>query len=303
MNSLNGLSSTSFCRYNRGAGIISVSFSLLNRVLPPALSLKELLDLTHTLHAWLVIPAALLTLASLPIASQAQRTSNSPAASADSDLSAAQKTKVAARKARFERDVAALRADKKMTDAQKQAKFEGIAHAADSDLMAILTPVQREQVTQRKAINVQFSKDLAALRTNTTMTEAQKKAQFQVMMAARQNALLATLPPAQRARVEREQQVKAAQVASMRRQIEELGNSIQKSESPAQLKQIQAITQRTRAQEQIVVADRSLSDQVKGSRIEALRHSAQMKIDALLTPMQRAQFARLRTLITTPPTQ
>lgn len=259
--------------------------------------------MTHTLRAWLVIPAALLTLASLPIASQAQRTSNSPAASADSDLSAAQKTKVAARKARFERDVAALRADKKMTDAQKQAKFEGIAHAADSDLMAILTPVQREQVTQRKAINVQFSKDLAALRTNTTMTEAQKKAQFQVMMAARQNALLATLPPAQRARVEREQQVKAAQVASIRRQIEELGNSIQKSESPAQLKQIQAITQRTRAQEQIVVADRSLSDQVKGSRIEALRHSAQMKIDALLTPMQRAQFARLRTLITTPPTQ
>ena len=259
--------------------------------------------MTHTLRAWLAIPAAFLTLAGLPIASQAQRPPMTSASSAESDLSAAQKTKVAARKARFERDVTALRADTKMTNAQKQAKFEGMAHAADTDLMAILTPVQRGQVTQRKEINVQFSKDLAALRTNTTMTEAQKKARFQVMMTARQNALLATLPPAQRARVEREQQVKTAQVASMQRQIEELGNSIQKSESPTQLKQIQAITLSTRKQEQAVIADRSLSDQAKGSRIETLRHSAQMKIDALLTPTQRAQFARLRTLITTPPTQ
>ena len=259
--------------------------------------------MTHTLRAWLAIPAALLTLVSLPVPSQAQRPSNSPSASADSDLSAAQKTKVAARKARFERDIAALRANSKMTDAQKQTKFEEMAHSADSDLMAILTPEQRGQVTQRKAINVQFSKDLAALRTNSTMTEAQKKARFQVMMTARQNALLATLPPAQRARVEREQQIKTAQVASMRRQIEELGNSIQKSESPAQLKKIQAISQSTRAQEQAVIADKSLSDQAKGSRIEALRRSAQAKIDALLTPAQRAQFARLRALITTPPTQ
>ena len=259
--------------------------------------------MTHTLRAWLAIPAAALTLFGLPIASQAQRPAASSSSSADSDLSTAQKTKVAARKARFERDIAALRADKKMTEAQKQAKFEGMARSADSDLMAILTPEQRAQVTKRKEINMQFSKDVAALRTNTTMTEAQKKARFQVMMTMRQNALLATLPPAQRARVEREQQLKTAQIASLRHQVEELGNSIQKSESPAQLRQIQAISQSTRKQEQAVIADRSLSDQAKGSRIEALRRTAQARIDAMLTPTQRAQFARLRSLISTPPPQ
>ena len=256
--------------------------------------------MTHTLRAWLVIPAAALTLLSMPAISQAQRPSAPSSTAADSDLSPAQQSRVAARKARFEKDIAALRADKKMTNAQKQAKFEGMARSADSDLMAILTPDQRAQVTKRKAINEQFGKDLAALRSSTTLTEAQKKARFDVMMKARQNALLATLPPAQRARVEREQQAKMAKVASLRRQVEELGNSIQKSETPAQLKQIQAISQSTRKQEQAVIADKSLSDQAKGSRIEALRHSAQTRIDALLTPTQRAQFARLRSLISTP---
>lgn len=256
--------------------------------------------MTHPIRAWLVVSAAALALLNLPSASQAQHIPSQTSSFAESDLSASQASRVAARKARFEKDFAALRAEKKLTQSQRQAKFEALVLATDADLMAILTPEQRAQVLKRKAINVQFEKDLAALRTNTKMTEEQKRTKFQAMMLTRQNALLATLPPAERARVEKEQQEKMAKMATLRREVEQIGDSIQKSESPAQLKQIQAISQSTRQQEQAVYMDRTLSNQAKASRIEALRLQAQSKIDALLTPEQRSKFARLRALISAP---
>ena len=255
--------------------------------------------MTHSLRTWFAVSAAALSLLGLSAPSHAQRPAPSPAA--ESDLNASQKTRVAARKARFEKDIASLRADKKMTEAQKQAKFQTMARSVDTDLLAILSPEQRAQVLKRKGINEQFGRDLAALRTSTTMTEKQKKAKFQVMMAARQNALLETLPPAQRIRVQAEQQAKMARIASLRQQVEALGDSIQKSETPAQLRQIQAISQSTRSREQAVFADKGLSDQMKQSRIDSLRLQAQRNIDALLTPAQRAKFARLRSLISSPP--
>ena len=266
----------------------------------PAIPLKELSDLTHSLRAWLALPAATLaafSLLGLPSASQAQRPF-SQSSSADSDLSAGQKSRIAARKARFEKDLAALHANTKLSDSQKQAKFQVLAQGADADLMAILTPDQRTQVLKRKAINVQFQKDLAALQTNSTMNDAQKKAKFESMLKARQEALLATLPPAQRARVVKEHDDKMARMASLRKQVETLGASIQKSESPGQLNQIKAISQSTRQQEKAVYDDRNLPEAVKATRIEALRSQARGKIDALLTPAQRVKFAHLRELVT-----
>ncbi len=255
-----------------------------------------------------MVPAAFFILLGQPQVSHAQRAPSSASTSADSDLSAAQKARVASRKARFDTEIAAVQADKKLTDAQKGAKLQSLAQQADADLLAILTPEQRAQVLKRRNINVQFKKDLDALRIDTTLSEAQKKAKFEVMMKAREQALLATLPPAQRAAVIKEhdarikaQQQEMARMAPLRRQIEEIGSSIQKSESPAQLKQIQTISQTTRQQEQAVYTDNTLSPSTKEIRIDALRHQAQSRIDALLTPAQRAKFARMRALISSAP--
>jgi hypothetical protein len=253
--------------------------------------------LTHSLWARLIIPVVLFTLLSPTAAVKAQQPHEQTSASSGSDLTAAQQSQIAARKARFEKDIAALRADAKLTPAQKQAKFLILAQATDTDLLAILTPAQRVQVLKRKAINVEFEKNLAALRADTTMTEAQKETKYQAMMLARQNALLDTLPPAQRKIVVKEHQEKMARIDALRRQIQQIGDSIQKSQTPAQLKQIQAISQSTQKQEAAVYADTKLTTAEKESRITALRQQAQAKINALLTPAQRAKFARLRELV------
>lgn len=66
-------------------------------------------------------------------------------------LSPAQQARFTARNAKFAQEVTALRADPKLTPAQKQAKFVTLYKAVDKDMMAILTPAQRALVARQRS--------------------------------------------------------------------------------------------------------------------------------------------------------
>ena len=224
---------------------------------------------------------------------RAQDSSAGRSSSSGSDLSATQRAEASARQARFQKDIAALRADTKLTDAQKQAQYGILLKAMDKDMLGLLTPSQRAEVKKQRAINEQFQKDIAALRTDAKMTDAQKQARYKTLMHSRQTALLATLTPVQRARVEKEHQSEMTRATEANR----LSIELQKSQTPAQAKQIQAIALATRTQMQAVMADKTLLDAAKAAKITDLRKQAQAKIDALLTPAQRAKYAHIQELV------
>lgn len=250
--------------------------------------------MTLQFRAWLALPliaAAMLTL-SMPALAQGG-TASAASANDGSDLSASQQAHMAAGRIKFDREIAALRADKTLTNAQKQARYMAMLQAADKDLLAILTPAQRALLLKQRGIKQQFQKEAEALQANPKLTGAQKQVQLKTLALNYQNAMLATLPPATRARVEKEHQVQVARVAEANR----IGEQLQKSLSKKVQGQIQQITLDARSKMQTVAADAALSRPEKAARIEALGHEAETKIDALLTPKQRSEFTRYHQLI------
>lgn len=94
-------------------------------------------------------------LALIPLGSLAQTPPPPPPAAAMGipglTLSPAQQARFNTRNAKFTQDVEALKANPKLTPAQKQAKFVTLYKAVDKDMMAILTPTQRALVTKQRA--------------------------------------------------------------------------------------------------------------------------------------------------------
>lgn len=219
------------------------------------------------------------------------------------DMSAGQRTRAAARQTQFQKDVTALRADPKLTEAQKQQKYAALYQAMDQDMMAILTPAQRARVQKQRQINSQFQQDVAALRASKALTPAQKQARYVQLVQNAKNASAALLPPAQRAEflkrsavAEKMQQAQEAKITEAR----QLGLQLQKSETSAQAAQLQSIVTTTRTAMQSVIADKTLSDQAKTQKIVALRKDALSRDLALLTPAQRSLYSRIQALITAP---
>lgn len=219
------------------------------------------------------------------------------------DLNAAQRSQADARQAQFQKEIAALRADTKTTPEQKQAKFKVLYQAMDKDMMAILTPGQRTQVLKQRQINDQFQKDVLALQGDKTKTDAQKKARYLQLVQNARAASLKLLTPTQRAEAlrrsaaaETAQKAQAGKLAQAKR----LGQQLQKSETPAQSEKLRTIALSTGTTIQSVIADKTLSDEVKTAKIVALRKAALSKDLALLTPAQRILYGRIQALISPP---
>jgi len=254
------------------------------------------------------IPAALFLFASagalipcLPAQAQqsAARTDSSPGLG----LTPAQRARAEARQAQFQKDVAALRSDSKLTNAQKQAKYTSLYSAMDKDMLALLSPAQKTRVMKQREINEQFQKDVTALQNNKSLTDAQKKARYVQIVKTARDASLALLTPAERvqalkrsAEAQQIQQQQAAKVAQARA----LGQQLQKSETPAQSEKLRTIALTTGSKIQDIIADKTMTDAAKTSRIVALRKDALSRDLALLTPAQRSLYERVQTLITAP---
>jgi len=253
--------------------------------------------LTSITRAWLAAPLAALAMLPLPLTARAQGTPpGRDTASAGSDLSPAQRARAETRQAQFKKDTAALLADMKLTEAQKRARYAELARTMDKDMLAILTPAQRAQVTIQRQIGAQFQKDIAALKADRTLSDTQKRARYEALRQAANQKALATLPPDQRAHAERQQQAGQARQADATR----MGKQLQASLTPPQEKQIHAIGLASGAQVQAIVADKSLTEQAKVAKITALRQQAQTKINAVLNASQRALYARIQALVAAP---
>ena len=262
-------------------------------------------------RAFLAAPLAAFALAGavlfqIPAPAQAppaQMPSASQSGTSGLDLSAGQRARADTRQAQFKKDIQALQANGKESSAQKQAKYDTLFKAMDQDMLAILTPSQRTQVQKQRQINVQFQKDVQALQSNQKLTDPQKKAQYLQLVQNARNASIALLPPSQRAAAikraaasELVQQAQAAKIAEAR----SLSQQLQKSETPAQSKQLNAIAVSTKNAMQAVIANKSLSDQVKTAKIVALRQDAIKRDLVLLNPAQRSLYRRIQAIITVP---
>ena len=249
---------------------------------------------------------AALTLIALPLTAPAQAAPPAAQSSDPSGLSQAQRQRIEARQGQFQKDITALRGDAKMTDAQKKARYGTLLQAMDRDMLAILTPTQRAEVMQQRQIGAEFQKEVAALKADPKLTSAQKQARYEALVKQANQKALATLTPAQRAQAlkrsqaQRAEALKRSQAAAAAKQI---GAALQKSLTPAQEKQVHAIGLATGTQVQAVIADKALSEQAKVAKITALRQQAQAKINAVLTPAQQAQYARLQQIVGTPAPQ
>ncbi len=236
---------------------------------------------------------AALALLSLPLTAQVQAAPPAAPAPAGADLSPAQQARMQARQAQFGKDLAALRAETGMTNAQKQVKYTAMVQALNKDTLAILTPVQRASEIKRRQINAQFQKDVAALRADKAMTDAQKKTRYIALVQAADAQTLATLTPAQRALVQKRRQAQT----QAQTEVARLAGELQKSQTPAQAKQIKDISLAMRARMQAVMADKGLSDQAKAAKIKDMSSKEAVQIGALLTPSQRVKFLRWQQLV------
>lgn len=105
----------------------------------------------------LILPGALLLLSlallllSLALSAPVARAQTAPPAQKQPELSAAQKSKMEARSAKMRQSVEALKADKSLTDTQKQQKFGAMNKQFQADMLAILTATQRTQLKQQAA--------------------------------------------------------------------------------------------------------------------------------------------------------
>ena len=251
------------------------------------------MTLTHPFRAWLALPLAAASLFMLSPAGPALAAPPTAGASAGLDLSAAQKARMEAGRAKFQKDMMALQADPKLTEAQKRAKAMALAQAADKDSLAILTPAQRELALKQRAIDDKVRQEVMALRSDTKLTDKQKQARFEALMQVRQTALLAALPPALRARAERAHQAAMARAAAAK----QVGEQLQKSLSKKTQEQIQQVTFAAQSKMRAVSTDATLSQEAKAAKIQALGREAEAQINTLLTPQQRVQFARYHQIV------
>ena len=225
----------------------------------------------------------------VPTLAQAQTPAGQAAPAVGLDLSPAQKAKADARQAQFKKELAAISADSKLSNAQKQAKAMTLYGGMDKDMLAILTPAQRTKVMKQRQINTQFQADVRALQTNKTLTDAQKQARYLQITQNARAASLALLTPAERAAVLR-RNAAAEQAQSLNRQLI-------KSETPAQSQKLGEIIQTARTSMQAVMADKALSASQQTEKIDALRKDVLRRDMALLTPAQRTLYARLQALL------
>lgn len=219
-----------------------------------------------------------LTLLAAPLAVRAQ-----------SDLSAGQQARARARQGQFQKEVAALRAAPRMTNPQKLTRYQALYKAMDKDMLAILSPNQRAVVLKQRGINLRFQQQVAALRADTKMSDAQKKQRYIALLQATDQQSLATLTPAQRARILARRQAQE--------EAQTLDADLRRSQTPDQKKKIDAIARAAGIDIQAVIADKSLAQPAKVAKIGELQRQAAKRISALLTPEQRTKYARVQKLV------
>lgn len=159
------------------------------------------------------------------------------------------------------------------------------------------------QKSKMEARSAKMRQSVEALKTDRSLTDAQKQQKFGTMNKQFQADMLALLTPAQRT------QLKQQAAAAQKRQqtftrahqseitaVQTTAKRLDASLTASQKQQMQAIQQQTVTERQKIIADSSLSDDAKRQRLEALSKEAQDKVMALMTPTQKADMTKILTI-------
>ncbi|MGO8672775.1 MAG: hypothetical protein ACLQVD_15600 [Capsulimonadaceae bacterium] len=152
-----------------------------------------------------------------------------------------------------------------------------------------LTPDQQKKIT---ALNQQAMSQFAALRNNKSLTTQQQMNQAQQMQADMRVKWMAILTPAQRAKVNQMQAKQDAMRAEYMQQRQKLEASL----TAAQKSQIQAISNDAKSQYQAIMNNKSLAQGDKMKQLVALQATFRTKVQAIFTPAQRAQVAKINAM-------
>ncbi len=169
-------------------------------------------------------------------------------ASRSTALTAAQKQQIKARRDKLEQDLAALRSNKNMSDAEKQKEFEKLEVAYASDIAAILTPAQRASFAAKLNEDARLRK------------------------------------------------LREAEFRTVTQQILELSDKLQQSLSSSQKQQIAQAKQDARASADKVNGDKSLSAQQHDQKITEVERQLESRIDGIFTADQKSTFDKIQTL-------
>lgn len=157
-----------------------------------------------------------------------------------------------------------------------------------------LTPDQQQRALARKQ---QMAADIAALRNDQTLTDQQKQAKFIGLEKRFQSDMLAILTPAQRAQFTTEVAKRQAIADVKMKAFLDVQTKLRKSMTKDQQAQIKSISISLGKQAQSIVQDKTLTDDDKRTKIQALQKEQEAEVNAILTPTQRIEFAKLQAMI------
>ncbi len=168
-----------------------------------------------------------------------------------------------------------------------------------------LTPAQ---IARKRVIDTKLLQERDALAANTKLTPAQKQAKFLALQKAAYTSALALLTPAQKAIVQKNQAIAVQNRQQMQAKGEAfnkahqaeitagqaLAAKLQASLTPAQKAQISAIKQAEMVKLRQLVALQGLTPQAKQTQLQSIQQDTQGKIQAVLTPAQKADYTKLQ---------
>lgn len=146
---------------------------------------------------------------------------------------------------------------------------------------------------QRAKIQTLFQTEhsqIQALRSNTSLTEDQKKEQVRELRKNDHQQLLAVLTPEQQAKLKEVRHQRMARRAGFKagRRFQALNLSAE------QKSQLQPIFQSTRQQMQALRADTSLTPEQKHEKMHQIRQNQVTQMKSILTPEQQQQLQQRR---------
>lgn len=173
-----------------------------------------------------------------------------------------------------------------------------------------LTPQQQAKMKTRLA---KYNADMMALQNDKTTPMQDKMQKARALQKAYEDDMNGMLTPVQKQRIaeKRKEFMSSPAGKDMARrkafadarfkQIMDLRQKIVASLTPQQKQQIGQLQTSEYGTMQSIQGDKTLSDAAKQTKLEALSKDSKVKMDAILTPTQRADFAKLQTLYPAPP--
>lgn len=179
----------------------------------------------------------------------------------------------------------------------------GLVPSTRAAAAASATTLTATQQAQLKARRDKLEQDLANLRTDNSLTDAQKQQAFEKLEVAYASDIAAILTPAQRAALAakmdeegRLRKLREAEFQDITQQILDLSNTLQKSLSKQQQQQIAKAKQDARDDAMQINKDKSLTTQQHDAKITDVERQLETRIDGIFTVDQKTNFDKIESL-------